>query len=391
MDVSEKLKVLKNTTIKDLEKKQGVDSYYLGEKKIPTVPLVCSSGSLRLDAALGIGGWPEGRIIEIGGQESSGKSTLTLINIAEVQRNGKLCAYIDVEQSFDPSWAEKIGVDTEKLLVTQPETMEEALEQLYSIIDSGVVSLIVVDSTNAMQPKSIFEGEEVGKATMGLGARILSQELPKVKSKASSNKCTVIFLSQIRATMDKYHPEAVGIGLAMRYFASIRIKTSRTMSDVEKDDAGEIGQSKMIMKMNVFKNKVAVPFKKAEFTLFTGEDGKYGIDTNTEILEFAVKYDIIVKAGAWFKFGEERFQGFEKVKDYLAENPDVFETIRKQVVEKTLGDAQKEMSAKSNSFTSVINEIASEEKKPKRKKKDVDEGNFEETAIVTEAEIVERE
>ena len=391
MDVNEKLKILRNTTLKALEKKHGEDSYYLGDKKIPKVPLVCSSGSISLDNALCIGGFPEGRVIEIGGQESSGKSTLTLINIAEIQRNGKLCAYIDAEQSFDPVWASKMNVDVEKLLVTQPDTMEEAFEALYSIMDSGVVSYVVIDSTNALTPRRVFEGEDVGDATMALAARILSQELPKIASKCAQTKCTVVFLSQVRSGMDKYHPEVIGRGNALKFTASIRIKTSK--ADVEKDD-GDEGQSKVTVRMNVFKNKVGIPFKKAEFTLLTGENGKYGIDTNKEIMEFGVKFDIIKRAGAWYTYGENRFQGFDNVVKFFNENPSVYAEVRETIMSKLAEERDKEQHISADdSFNSTLKEVVEENEKPKRAIKSKMEGNMEELSIVdnktSDAEVVE--
>ena len=390
MDVNEKLKILKSTTLKNLEKKLGENSYYLGDKKIPKVPLICSTGSLALDNAVGIGGFPAGRIIEIGGQESSSKSTLTLINIAEIQRQGKLCAYIDAEQSFDPSWAKKMGVNVKELLIIQPDTAEEAFETLYEIMDSGVVSYVVVDSTNALIPRCVFESDTAGDATMGKGARIISGELPKVQRKCTQHNCTVVFISQIRASMDKYHPEVIGIGNAMKFWASLRLKTTR--AEIEKDD-GEEGQSRVDVKVNVFKNKIAVPFKKAQFTLYTGENGKFGIDTNKEILEFAVKYDIIKKAGAWFTYGDNRFQGFEKVQIFFKENANLFEVIRNQIVTKFEEEREKGQSA-DDSFDSTMEKLVTElDEKPKRARKTKIEGNMEEISIVetsvSDAEVVE--
>ena len=196
--IKEKMKILEGGALKELHKQFGENSYYIGKKKIPTVPLICSSGSLALDESLGIGGWPAGRIVEIGGQESSGKSTLTLINIAECQRKGMLCAYIDAEQSFDAGWAYRMGVDVENLLIVQPDYCEEAFNMLRVILDSGVMGLIVVDSTNSMIPKRLFEGDP-GDSGMGLAARLFSQELPIIRTKCTNTGTTVIFLSQIRS------------------------------------------------------------------------------------------------------------------------------------------------------------------------------------------------
>lgn len=366
-DKVEKLKILKKTTIAGLEKKYGENSYYLGTKKIPKVPLICSTGSLSLDNAVGIGGFPAGRIIEIGGQESSSKSTLTLINIAEIQKQGKLCAYIDAEQSFDPSWAQKMGVNVEDLLIVQPDTAEDAFESLYQIMDSGVVSYVVVDSTNALIPRCVFESDTAGDSTMGKGARIISGELPKVQRKCTEHNCTVVFISQIRASMDKYHPEVIGIGNAMKFWATLRLKTTR--AEIEKDD-GEEGQSRVDVKINVFKNKIAVPFKKAQFTLLTGEGGRYGIDTNKEVVEFAVKYELIKKTGAWFTYNDNRFQGFEKVKAFFDENPNEYDIIKNKIYAKFEEDREKGASIESNdSFNAELQEIAEENDKPSRRRK----------------------
>jgi recombination protein RecA len=235
LDVKSKIEILKDTALKNIEKKYGKEKYYLGERKIPKVPLICSSGSLSLDQALCIGGFPEGRLIEIGGQESSGKSTLTLLNIAEIQRNGKVCAYLDVEQSFDPIYATRLGVDVYNLAVFQPETMEETFEMLFELLSSKVVSYIVVDSTNAMIPKRMLEGD-TDTSMMGKSALLMSQQLPKVVSLAASNSCTVVFLSQIRSKIGVVYgsPEKIGVGESMKFYASIRIKTSKT--EIQKDD-----------------------------------------------------------------------------------------------------------------------------------------------------------
>jgi len=197
-DINDKLKILKDTALKNIEKKCGEGSYFLGEKTIPKVPILCSTGSIGLDIALCTGGFPRGRIIEIGGQESSGKSTLTLINIAECQRNGELCAYVDVEQTFDPIYAAKLGVDVSTLTILQPDTMEETFEMIFDLLNSGVVSLVIVDSTNAMIPKKMLEGD-TDTAMMGKSALLMSQQLPKVRSLCSSNNATCIFISQIRS------------------------------------------------------------------------------------------------------------------------------------------------------------------------------------------------
>ncbi len=387
MSVEEKLKVLKDTALKNIEKKFGENSYYLGDKKIPSVPLICSSGSLSLDTALCIGGFPEGRIIEIGGQESSGKSTLTLINIAEVQKSDKLCAYIDAEQSFDPVWAARMGVDVDKLLVTQPDTAEEAFEQLYAILDSGVVSYIVVDSTNSLIPKRLFEGE-VGDASMGLAARILSQELPKVRTKCTNTKCTVVFLSQVRSKIGGYgNPDVIGIGNAMKFYASIRIKTSK--AELEKDD-GDQGQSSVDVIMNIFKNKVGVPYKKASFTLLTGLDGKYGIDNIKEIIEYAVRYEIVKKTGAWFTFESDRFQGMANIRKYFEENPSQLNRIKSIVMEKLQKEREELQTIAANTnFDNELDKAIEENSEGKTRKRRTKETVEEAPVVLDESKISE--
>jgi len=390
MSVEEKLKVLKGTALKNIEKKFGENSYYLGDKKIPSVPLICSSGSLSLDTALCIGGFPEGRIIEIGGQESSGKSTLTLINIVEIQKAGKLCAYIDVEQSFDPTYFQKLGGDPSILTVIQPDTMEEAFEVLFELISSGVISYIVVDSTNAMIPRKILEGDPT-TALMAESARIMSLQLPKVVSLSSTNKCTVVFLSQIRDKIGIVYgsSEKIGVGNALKFAASIRIKTSK--SDIEKDD-GDQGQSSVNINMNVFKNKVGVPFKKASFTLLTGLDGKYGIDNIKEIIEYAVKYEIVKKAGSWFTFESERFQGIANIRKYFDENPSQLNRIKSIVMEKLQREREElQTIVASTNFESELDKAIEENSEGKTRKRRTKETVEEAPVALDESKISEGE
>ncbi len=391
--IKDKLKKLENGALKELQKQFGENSFYIGKKKIPDVPLICSSGSLALDEALGIGGWPAGRIIEIGGQESSGKSTLTLINIAECQRKDMLCAYIDAEQSFDPVWAQKMGVDVENLLVVQPDYCEEAFNMLRVILDSGQMGLVVVDSTNSMIPKRLFEGDP-GDAGMGLAARLFSQELPIIRTKCTNTGTTVIFLSQIRSKIGVMYgsPDVIGVGNAMKFYASIRIKTSK--AELEKTD--EEGQEKIDVNMSIFKNKIAVPFKKASFTLMTGKDGQYGIDTKKEIINYAIKYDIVKKAGSWYSYGDEKLgQGMNNVKKFFDDNPEIFSTVKSTILNKIQENRQKDTSITADSFANKIQELTDE--KPKRRSKkdieaevvDMETGEIQEAEIVQETESVE--
>lgn len=367
-DYQDKLKKLQDGALKNIEKKYGAGSYFLGDKTIPKVPLICSSGSLSLDQALCIGGFPEGRIIEIGGQESSGKSTLTLINIAEIQRNNKLCAYIDVEQSFDVTYARRLGVDVKSLTIAQPDTMEDTFEILFELLNSKVMSYIVVDSTNAMIPRKMLEGD-TDTSMMGKSALLMSQQLPKVVSLASSNNCTVVFLSQIRSKIGIVYgsPEKIGVGEAMKFMASIRIKTSKTE---QKKDDGEDGQSSIDVVMTIIKNKVGVPFKKAQFTLLTGDQGRYGIDTTKEIIDFAIKYELVKKAGSWYSMGEERLgQGIDNVRKYFEENTTIFESIKSKIKDKLDTERIEAMSIV-DSFDDAMNVLSEDIDKPKKAKRD---------------------
>lgn len=366
-DYQDKLKKLQDGALKNIEKKYGAGSYFLGDKTIPKVPLICSSGSLSLDQALCIGGFPEGRIIEIGGQESSGKSTLTLINIAEIQRNNKLCAYIDVEQSFDVTYARRLGVDVKSLTIAQPDTMEDTFEILFELLNSKVMSYIVVDSTNAMIPRKMLEGD-TDTSMMGKSALLMSQQLPKVVSLASSNNCTVVFLSQIRSKIGIVYgsPEKIGVGEAMKFMASIRIKTSKTE---QKKDDGEDGQSSIDVVMTIIKNKVGVPFKKAQFTLLTGDQGRYGIDTTKEIIDFAIKYELVKKAGSWYSMGEERLgQGIDNVRKYFEENTTIFESIKSKIKDKLDTERIEAMSIV-DSFDDAMNVLSEDIDKPKKAKR----------------------
>lgn len=382
-----KIKTLEDGALKNIEKKFGKESYYFGNKKLPKVPVLCSTGSLSLDSALTIGGFPQGRVIEIGGWESSGKSSLCLINIAACQKQNMLCGYIDIEQSFDPEYAEKLGVDVENLFITQPDTIEDTFGMLHELVKSKTFSLIVVDSTNAMVTRKAIEGE-VGDAEMGGRARILSTELAKVVAECSDNNCTVIFLSQVRSKIGGYgNPEVIGIGNAMRFSASIRIKTSSPKAELKKDDIE--GQTSIEVNMSVFKNKVGVPFKKASFTLLTGEGGRYGIDMLKEVIDYAVKFEIIKKAGTWYSYNEERMgQGIPNVKEYLERNTEILNEMKTKVIDVLYKDTDSKPMP--NSFNAVTQNAVEEEtpspKKRGRKPKEVSGENLEETRIEEKSE-----
>jgi len=362
MTIEEKLKVLQNGALKEIEKKHGEGSYYLGKKVMPHVDVLCSTGSIDLDNALTIGGWPKNRLIEISGKESSGKTTMCLISIAEAQKQGHVCAFVDAEQAFDKMFAKKLGVNTDDLIILQPDTAEEGFDQIHSIIKSGVVSLIVVDSTNSLIPKRIFDGE-VGDAAMGRAALLFSQEYPKVRTECTQSGCTAIFISQLRKSMSPYESDKIGVGEAGKYYFSIRIKTRK--AEVQKDD-GEVGQTSVDVILDIFKNKVGVPFKKAQFTLLTGQDGLYGIDSIKEIIEYGIRFNFIKKAGAWFTIGDEKFNGMPQVRNYFKEHEDAFISLKDKVISELSKYGQE---IREGSFDSTMEQIIAENEKPSRKRK----------------------
>ena len=281
------------------------------------------TGSLSLDLALG-GGIPRGRIVEIYGPESSGKTTLTLHAIAEVQRAGGTAAFIDAEHALDPSYAKRIGVDVENLLLSQPDNGEQALEITETLVRSSAVDLIVVDSVAALVPRAEIEGD-MGDPQMGLQARLMSQALRKLTGVISRSKTTVIFINQIRMKIGVMfgNPETTTGGNALKFYASVRMDIRR-ISQIKQGDA-VIGNR---ARVKVVKNKIAPPFREAEFDIMYNQ----GISTSGDILDLAVKYNIVEKAGAWFAYGGEKIgQGREAAKTYLQENPDVQNDIAEKV------------------------------------------------------------
>jgi len=295
----------------------------LGEAKhihIDAVP----TGSLALDVALGVGGMPKGRIIEIFGLESSGKSTLTLHIIAEAQKRGGLAAFIDAEHALDPEYAKKIGVKIDDLLISQPDTGEQALEIVESLVRSGVVDLIVVDSVAALTPKIEIEGE-MGQQHVGLQARLMSQALRKLNAISSKSGTTVIFINQIRMKIGVMfgNPEDTPGGKALKFFSSVRVELRRS---------AQIKQGEQIIgnrvKAKIVKNKVAPPFKQAEFDVFYNE----GISRYADVLNTGLKFNVINRAGAWFNYKENKLgQGMEASKIYLKENPRLVTEIVKEI------------------------------------------------------------
>ncbi len=282
-----------------------------------------STGSLSLDLALGIGGIPKGRIIEIYGPEASGKTTLALHVVASSQKLGGTAAYIDVEHALEPAYARALGVDIDSVLISQPDTGEQALDITESLVRSGAVDVVVVDSVAALIPRAELEGE-VGDSVVGMLARLMSQAMRRLAGAISKNNCTVIFINQLRQKIGVTYgnPETTPGGFALKYYASVRIDVRRIETlKVNGEMVGNRTRAKIV------KNKVAPPFKEAEFDIMYGE----GISKIGEIVDLGVKLEIIDKAGAWFTVGEQRIQGRDAVKTYLAENPEVCAKIEQDI------------------------------------------------------------
>ncbi|MFN0115757.1 MAG: recombinase RecA [Paracoccaceae bacterium] len=279
-----------------------------------------STGSLGLDIALGIGGLPKGRVVEIYGPESSGKTTLTLHVVAEEQKTGGICAFVDAEHALDPQYAKKLGVNLEELLISQPDTGEQALEIVDTLVRSGAVSLVVVDSVAALTPKAELEGD-MGDATVGAQARLMSQAMRKLTASISRSKCMVIFINQIRQKIGVMfgNPETTSGGNALKFYASVRLDIRRIGSIKDREEV--VGNT---TRVKVVKNKVAPPFKQVEFDIMYGE----GISKTGELVDLGVKAGVVEKSGAWFSFNDERIgQGRENAKQFLKDNPDVARAI----------------------------------------------------------------
>ncbi len=283
-----------------------------------------STGSLGLDIALGIGGLPQGRIIEIYGPESSGKTTLTLHVVAEAQKKGGVCAFVDAEHALDPQYAKKLGVNLDELLISQPDTGEQALEIVDTLVRSGAVSLVVVDSVAALVPKSEIEGD-MGDMQMGSQARLMSQAMRKLTASIGRSNCMVIFINQIRMKIGVMFgsPETTTGGNALKFYASVRLDIRRIGSIKEKDDV--VGNS---TRVKVVKNKVAPPFKQVEFDIMYGE----GISKTGELIDIGVKAGVVEKSGSWYSYGDERIgQGRENAKQFLKQNPAVAMEIEDKI------------------------------------------------------------
>ncbi len=321
-----KLKALQ-LTLDKLDKTYGKGAVMkMGDSVVQEVEVI-SSGSIGLNAALGVGGFPKGRIIEIYGPESSGKTTLTLHAIAEAQKAGGIAAFVDAEHAFDRFYAAKLGVDIDNLIISQPDHGEQALEIADNLIRSGAIDIIIIDSVAALTPKSEIEGE-MGDSKMGLHARLMSQALRKLTSTISKTNCTVIFINQLREKIGVMfgNPETTTGGNALKFYASVRLDIRRS-SQIKDGDSNVMGNK---TKVKVVKNKVAPPFKTAEFDIMYGE----GISKVGEIIDLGVAYEIVKKSGSWFSYEDSKLgQGRDAVKALLLDNPDLSEEIENKIYE----------------------------------------------------------
>ncbi|MBT8304770.1 MAG: recombinase RecA [Bacteroidia bacterium] len=321
-----KLKALK-LTLDKLDKAYGKGTVMkMSDQAIEDVDAI-SSGSLGLDIALGVGGYPRGRVVEIYGPESSGKTTLTLHAIAEAQKAGGIAAFIDAEHAFDRFYAEKLGVDIDNLIISQPDNGEQALEITDNLIRSGAIDIVVIDSVAALTPKSEIEGE-MGDSKMGLHARLMSQALRKLTASISKTNCTVIFINQLREKIGVMfgNPETTTGGNALKFYASVRLDIRR--STQIKDSNGVVLGNKTRVK--VVKNKVAPPFKMAEFDIMYGE----GVSKVGEILDIAVEHELVKKSGSWFSYQDTKLgQGRDAVKELIKDNPDLMDELEQKIRE----------------------------------------------------------
>lgn len=367
MDKAEKMKAL-DAALTQIEKAYGKGSVMkLGDSganmNIETVP----TGSLSLDLALGLGGIPKGRVVEIYGPESSGKTTVALHMVAEVQKRGGIAGFIDAEHALDPVYARKIGVDIDNLYISQPDNGEQALEITETMVRSGAVDIVIVDSVAALVPKAEIDGD-MGESHMGLQARLMSQALRKLTGIMSKSNCTVIFINQIREKIGVMfgNPETTTGGRALKFYASVRMDVRRT--DSLKQNGEVVGNH---VRVKVVKNKIAPPFKEAEFDIMFGK----GISRAGDILDLATNIDLVKKSGAWYAYeGEKIGQGRENAKAYLESHPEVMETLDQKVRahyalsgseegEKELPDAEKKTGASSDLKLTPASKVADEAEK----------------------------
>jgi len=322
-EAKEKMKVLQ-MAIDKIEKTYGKGSIMrMGDEAVENMEAI-QTGSITLDSALGIGGFPKGRVIEIYGPESSGKTTLAIHAIANVQKNGGIAAFIDAEHAFDRFYAQKLGVDIENLLISQPDNGEQALEITENLIRSGAIDIIVIDSVAALTPKAEIEGE-MGESKMGLQARLMSQALRKLTGTISRTGCCCIFINQLREKIGVMfgNPETTTGGNALKFYASVRLDIRR-IGQIKDGDA-VVGNR---TKVKVVKNKVAPPFRIAEFDIMYGE----GISKNGEIVDLGVEFNVLKKAGSWFSYGDTKIgQGRDAVKNMLTDNPEMSEEIEAKI------------------------------------------------------------
>ena len=330
-DNQEKLKALQLTMDK-LDKTYGKGTIMkLSDEKVVDVPAI-STGSLGLDLALGIGGIPRGRVIEIYGPESSGKTTLTLHCIAEAQKRGGMAAFIDAEHAFDRTYAEKLGIDTQNLLISQPDNGEQALEIAEHLIRSGALDIIVIDSVAALVPKAELEGE-MGESKMGLQARLMSQALRKLTGAINKTHCTCIFINQLREKIGVMfgNPETTTGGNALKFYASVRLDIRR-IGQIKEGAENIVGNR---TRVKVVKNKVAPPFKQVEFDIMYGE----GISKAGEVLDLGVELEIIKKSGSWFSYNDQKLgQGRDGVKQLIKDNPELMEELEGKIRAKIKGE-----------------------------------------------------
>lgn len=331
---SQDKKTALESALKQIEKQYGAGAVMrLGENRHLNIDAI-STGSLTLDLATGIGGLPKGRIVEIYGPESSGKTTLALHCIAECQKQGGVAAFVDAEHALDPVYAGNLGVDIDSLLVSQPDYGEQALEITEQLVRSGAVDIIVVDSVAALVPRTEIDGE-MGDSHVGLHARLMSQAMRKLTGAINKSNCLIIFINQLREKVGVVYgnPEVTTGGRALKFYSSMRI-------DVRKAEAIKAAGSEVIgtrTKVKIVKNKLAPPFKQAEFDIMYGR----GISKSGEILDLAAEYDIIKKSGSWFSYGDERLgQGRDKVKDIIENDPEFAEKLENQIKEKIKGQQE---------------------------------------------------